>query len=73
MMESPREWYRDEFLISDSADLFQPSAINAAFASDLLYWAKALSEEALKKMISKSLCFGVYVLSSTNNEITGCH
>jgi hypothetical protein len=71
-MESPREWYRDGFLISDDKDFFQLSAINAVFASDLLYWTKAMSEEALKKMISKSLCFGVYALPSTNIGISGC-
>jgi hypothetical protein len=64
MMEPPREWHREEFLVSDDADLFQLSAINAVFASDLIYWTKAMSEEALKKMISKSLCFGVYDISS---------
>lgn len=64
-MAPPREWYQDEFLVSDNADLFQLSAINAAFASDLIYWAKDMPEEALKKMISKSLCLGVYDISST--------
>lgn len=63
-MEPLREWRRDEFLVSNDADLFHLSAINAALASDLIYWAKAMSEEALKKMISKSLCFGVYDISS---------
>lgn len=63
-MEPLREWRREEFLVSNDAGLFNLSAINAAFASDLIYWATAISEEALKKMISKSLCFGVYDISS---------
>ena len=70
-MAPPHEWYREEFLISDSQDLLQPSAINEAFASDLLYWAKSMSEELLKKMLSRSLCFGLYVLPNTTSEIAG--
>jgi hypothetical protein len=70
-MESSKEWYRDEFLISTSSKLIQPSAINAAFASDLLYWTKGMSEEGMKKMLSKSLCFGVYALPKTSSELAG--
>jgi ribosomal protein S18 acetylase RimI-like enzyme len=70
-MESSREWYRDEFLISTSNRLLQPSAINAAFASDLLYWTKGMSEEGMKKMLSKSLCFGVYALPKSSSELAG--
>jgi hypothetical protein len=70
-MEFSREWYRDEFLISTSNKLLQPSAINAAFASDLLYWAKGMSEDGMKKMLSKSLCFGVYALPKTSSELAG--
>jgi hypothetical protein len=70
-MESSREWYRDEFLISTSNKLLQPSAINAVFASDLLYWTKSMSEEGMKRMLSKSLCFGVYALPKTSSELAG--
>jgi hypothetical protein len=70
-MESSREWHRDEFLISTSNKLLQPAAINAAFSSGLLYWTKGMPEDAMKKMLSKSLCFGVYALPKTSSELAG--
>ena len=70
-MESSREWYRDEFLMSTSSKLLQPSAINAAFASDLIYWTKGMSEDGMKKMLSNSLCFGVYALPKISSELAG--
>ncbi len=70
-MESSKEWYHDDFLISTSHTLLQPAAINAAFATDLLYWTKGMPEDALKRMLSKSLCFGVYALPKTSSELAG--
>jgi hypothetical protein len=70
-MASPREWYRDGFLVSDRVDLLQRSAINEAFGSDILYWTKAMSQEQMEKLLSKSLCFGVYALPQSTAEIAG--
>lgn len=70
-MEPSRGWYRDEFLISTSNKLLQPAAINAAFASDQLYWTKGMPEDSLKKMLSNSLCLGVYTLPKTSSELAG--
>jgi hypothetical protein len=70
-MAPPKEWYQDEFLISTSPSLIQPSAVNEAFASDLLYWTKAMPPEELKKMLSNSFCFGLYALPQTSSELAG--
>jgi len=70
-MEPSKDWYRDEFLISTSKKLLQPAAINAAFASDLLYWARAMPDDLLKKMLSNSLCLGVYALPKSSSELAG--
>ncbi len=70
-MTSPSEWYRENFLVSTNASLIQPAAVNAAFGSDLVYWAKTMDEKLLKKMLDNSLCFGVYELPTSSAEIAG--
>lgn len=70
-MASPSEWYRDQYLISTSPSLIQPAAINEAFGSDFTYWAKQVEESLLKKMLEKSLCFGLYELPSSTSNIAG--
>ena len=70
-MASPMEWYRDNYLISTSPSLIQPTAVNAAFATEALYWARPMEESLLKKMLDKSLCFGVYELPSLASDIAG--
>ncbi|ETN43232.1 uncharacterized protein HMPREF1541_02391 [Cyphellophora europaea CBS 101466] len=57
---SHRTWTRDGFLISTDTSLIPLAAVNAAFASDALYWAKALPEPALRAALDASLCFGLY-------------
>jgi hypothetical protein len=59
---TPTEWYKSNYLISTSPSLINPTAINEAFDSPELYWAKPIPEDTLKKLLSKSLCFGVYEL-----------
>jgi GNAT superfamily N-acetyltransferase len=68
---APTEWYRDRFLISTSPELIQPAAVNASLASDALYWAKAMEEGRLMKMLERSLCFGVYELPESTSAIAG--
>ncbi len=70
-MASQTEWYRDNFLISTNPSLIQPGAVNAAFATDALYWAKSMDEIILKKMLDNSLCFGVYELPTSSADIAG--
>lgn len=70
-MASPSEWYRDNYLISTSSNLIQPSAVNEAFATEALYWARPMKEGLLKKMLDKSLCFGVYELPTSTSDIAG--
>ncbi|KAK3945509.1 GNAT family N-acetyltransferase [Diplogelasinospora grovesii] len=50
------------YTISTDRNLVQLDALNAAFGSDLLWWAKPLADdEMLKRMLDNSLCFGLYV------------
>jgi hypothetical protein len=70
-MAAKQDWYKDNFLLSTNPLLIQPAAVNAAFGSDLMYWAKAMDEEVLKKMLAGSLCFGLYALPESSSEIAG--
>jgi hypothetical protein len=58
-------------MISTAPELIQPEAVNAAFESDAIYWARGMEPEYLKKMLSKSLCFGVYALPESSSELAG--
>jgi hypothetical protein len=71
MSSTPSQWYKDQFLISTSQSLLQPDVINKAFAADYMYWTKAMPEESLKRILSNSLCFGVYALPQSSSEIAG--
>ncbi|TVY19052.1 hypothetical protein LARI1_G002025 [Lachnellula arida] len=70
-MSTPTEWYRDQYLVSTSPSLLQPAAVNEAFKSDSMYWAKPIGESLVKKMLEKSLCFGLYELPSSTSSIAG--
>jgi phage terminase large subunit-like protein len=60
-----RTWTRQlgdvTYTISTDPSQIQLDALHDAFASDMLYWAKPLSPEALKLCMEQSLCFGLYV------------
>lgn len=58
-------------MISTDQKLLQLNLINETFDSDMIYWAKGTTPEALKAMLSKSLCFGVYALPQSSSEIAG--
>ncbi|KAK5958201.1 hypothetical protein OHC33_000042 [Knufia fluminis] len=64
------EWTRDGFYISTDPTLLSPQAINTAFASDALPWAKELTPEELTVMINHSVCFGLY---SATAEVADTH
>jgi hypothetical protein len=70
---TPSEWYKDQFFISTSQALLQPEVVNAAFDSDYMFWCNRVSAEAMKRMLSHSLCFGVYALPESSSEIAGQH
>jgi hypothetical protein len=60
-----RTWTRvvdnTTYTCSTDTALIQLDALNSAFSSDLLWWAKPLSAKDLYKTVHNSLCFGVYV------------
>lgn len=55
-----QEWTRDGFMVSTDPSLIDLKALNEAFASDFLYWAKAIPEQAMKDMLDTSLSFGLF-------------
>ncbi|KAM3079654.1 hypothetical protein ACMFMG_006067 [Clarireedia jacksonii] len=67
----PTEWYKANYLISTSSNLLDTKAINAAFDSPEVYWAKALPLDTLNKMLNNSLCFGLYELPQSTAALAG--
>jgi hypothetical protein len=67
----PKSWYRDNYMISTAPQLIQPEAVNAAFDTEEMYWAKAIDPPVLKKILDKSLCFGLYLLPESSSELAG--
>ncbi|KEF55204.1 uncharacterized protein A1O9_08858 [Exophiala aquamarina CBS 119918] len=59
-LNTVRTWTRDGFLISTDTSLIPIAALTEAFNSEQMYWAKGLSEHAMREMLSHSLCFGLY-------------
>ncbi|KAF9870911.1 putative GNAT family N-acetyltransferase [Colletotrichum karsti] len=66
-----KQWYKDDYLISTDRSLLQLNAINDAFDTELLWWAKRVPDDVLRRMIDNSLCFGVYKLPKSTAEIAG--
>ncbi|KAL3422972.1 putative GNAT family N-acetyltransferase [Phlyctema vagabunda] len=61
-------WTRDGYYISTKPSDIPIEKLNAYFASDLLYWAKPLSEAAMRETLESSIPFGLYAMdSSTRN------
>lgn len=58
-------------MISTAPQLIQVAAVNEAFATDEVYWAKKMDPHVLKKMLSKSLCFGLYQLPESSAQLAG--
>lgn len=54
------QWTRDSFIVSTNPSLISIAALNEAFSSDLLYWAKPLTEEEYKVMLDHSICFMLF-------------
>ncbi len=60
-----RTWTREvgdlTYTCSTDPSLIQLDSINAVFDSDLIYWAKPLPIELLRRTVEQSLCFGLYL------------
>ncbi|KAF1965074.1 putative GNAT family N-acetyltransferase [Bimuria novae-zelandiae CBS 107.79] len=67
---SHRTWSKDNYLISTDPALIPIPELNAAFASDMVYWATALPEDVMREMLNNSLCFGVYALPQDDGDTT---
>ncbi|KAH6640628.1 hypothetical protein F5144DRAFT_599313 [Chaetomium tenue] len=71
----PRTWTREvsgtSYTISTDPSLIQLDAVNAAFASDMVYWAKPLTPDALKICVEQSLCFGLYAAPAEDGNHQG--
>jgi GNAT superfamily N-acetyltransferase len=70
-LDRPQQWTRSntdgdgDLLISTDPTLIPLSQLNKAFASDFMYWATSLPEAALRELVDRSLCFGLYSYSPT--------
>ncbi|KAH6842940.1 hypothetical protein B0I37DRAFT_448331 [Chaetomium sp. MPI-CAGE-AT-0009] len=69
---APRTWTREvsgtTYTISTDSSLIQLEALNAAFASDMIYWTKSHSLDALQRCVEQSLCFGLYTPEGENQQ-----
>lgn len=65
---SYKVWERDGYFISMDPSLIPISKVNEAFASDHIYWAKSLPEEAIREALQHSLCFGLYKAKDGNDS-----
>ncbi|KAK5554173.1 hypothetical protein LTR46_007822 [Exophiala xenobiotica] len=59
-MPEHRTWTRDGFLISTDPSLVPVPALQQAFDSEDIYWARSMPESAMRAMLDNSLVFGVY-------------
>ena len=61
-----RSWHRtrshEKFLCTTDPKYIHLEALNAALSSDMLWWARALPEAELRKMVDHSLCLGLYLV-----------
>lgn len=56
------------FLISTAPHLLPHAFVQEAFATDAMFWAKPLSDEATRAMLENSLTLGVYKLSDNDEK-----
>ena len=64
--QKPREWRTtisdQEYLISTDLNNISHDFVNNAYASEDMYWAKAMPAAILRNMLSNSLVMGVYTV-----------
>lgn len=69
-----RQWRRTvesrEYLISSAKALLPLSFVQESFATDAMYWAKPLSDEAARAMLDSSCTLGLYLLSPDDDSKT---
>jgi GNAT superfamily N-acetyltransferase len=72
---TPKAWTKttnnQSFLISTDRTLLSINAINAAFASEHMYWARAYPEDILQGIIKNSFCWGLYKLATSSPSPSG--
>lgn len=68
---TPKNWYRDEYLVSTEPLLIQVDAVNAALSSDLMWWAQGLPRDDMKKALHNSLCLALYILPKSTAQMAG--
>ncbi len=69
-MNEPREWIRDEFILSTDKSRLQRVRIHQ-FLSTEAYWSLGIPQDIVQKAIEGSLCFGLYVKSKTQEVQVG--
>ncbi|KAH0355451.1 hypothetical protein KCU83_g1856, partial [Aureobasidium melanogenum] len=64
--QKPREWrktiFGQEYLISTDLNNISHDFVNNAYATDDMYWAKAMPAAILRNILSNSLVMGVYAV-----------
>lgn len=73
--KEPRLWTLSSgddqtFVCSTDRAHIQDDRVAAAFASDLVWWAKPLPPDQLAICLDNSLCFGLYETTNTTGTTT---
>ncbi|KAJ5159739.1 uncharacterized protein N7482_006743 [Penicillium canariense] len=55
-----KSWTKGPYLISTDPSLIPVQTLNAWFATEEVYWAHPMPEEAMREALLNSLCFGMY-------------
>jgi GNAT superfamily N-acetyltransferase len=67
-----KQWLRtvdsQRYLVSTERELLPLEFVKAAFATDAMYWAQPLSDDATRTMLEKSLTLGVYKVSDDGGK-----
>ncbi|KAK0629021.1 hypothetical protein B0T17DRAFT_524391 [Bombardia bombarda] len=70
--QQPRTWTRQvgdtTYMCSTDQQQIQLDALNAAFESDMIWWAKGLTTDALRRSVENSFCFGLYVRTAAGGD-----
>ncbi|KAK3381488.1 hypothetical protein B0H63DRAFT_206201 [Podospora didyma] len=70
-----KTWTRETsgviYKCSTDRSLLDLVALNAAFESDLVWWAQPLNHAVLERIVKHSLCFGLYVEEAADEVENG--
>ncbi|KAH8903433.1 hypothetical protein BR93DRAFT_953180 [Coniochaeta sp. PMI_546] len=68
-----KSWFRshadEKFLCTTDPNYIQLNALNTALGSDMLWWARAVPEAELRKMVDYSLCIGLYIVDDQTADV----